>query len=623
MESKIKDIKLDYRSILFILKTSLLDKNENVKVATLEMLGAIGRVEVFPIAALAMKDKSPRIRATTVQVLGNIKDKAAIPHLLNALEDDSPIVRAFAAKGLGKTGSETVTQKLISFLKTENEEIARIAISSAIGKMGLTVSVKPLMEILDDEKADDSLKYIASLSLSLITGKIANPSAMIFRLRDSYGKYSPRYLFDLNPFGDFARISYLSFLIDNEYPGNNYEILEKLNEIKNLEAEELLLTLMEDESAGLREKAAQALVMSFYMTYGDDFNKEIIELMDTIDKRKLVCLVNAVRIYDPQLSHTFFFNMTEEDSRLKSTSPDPLKTRKTEAISLFLNTLSKYDKNKEKSPVGNHPNSEEMIIRCLATLLHDEDKYLRKLTANILAEIESESLEKYLKVYIEDENNDPEIKRLFLSTLLKKNHLTGKPLFEILADFFLEDYNRARFKIEKSMDKANRKKLLAPIDKAIKSSNPVTGDAAILARIKIDPNEFFLLEHINNPNTKVRRKITRALGETRNNEMLPFLTEALDDEDPKVSIIAANYLFKMGQIRHTEKTVEMLNRLKIDELLDLKLYPGFYTNNPNLIKPLIKASKKANKRTFLHIVDILREMGKSIRDDRFFVERIV
>ena len=65
----------------------------------------------------------------------------------------------------------------------------------------------------------------------------------------------PAYLFDLDPFGDFARISYLSFLIGIEYPGNNYETLEKLNEIKNMKAEELLITLMEDESTGLREKA--------------------------------------------------------------------------------------------------------------------------------------------------------------------------------------------------------------------------------------------------------------------------------------------------------------------------------------------------------------------------------
>ena len=362
--------------------------------------------------------------------------------------------------------------------------------------------------------------------------------------------------------------------------------------------------------------------MSFYMTYGDDFNNEIIKLMDTMGKRKQFCTINAIRIYDPKLSRTFFFNMMERDSRSEDSSLIPVKSEKTKAISILLDILSKNDKNTEKTPDDNHPNSEEMVIRSLVSLLHDEDKELRKLTANILADIESESLEKYLKVYIENEKNDPEIKRIFLSKLLtKKNHLTGKPLFEILADFFLEDYNKTRFKMEKSMDKANRKKLMAPIEKALKSSNPVTRDAAILAKIRIDPNEFFLLEHINHPNVIIRREVTRALGESHNPEMIPFLAEALDDNDPTTAIIAAHSLFMLGQTRHTEKIVKMINRLDTDELLDLKLHPGFYTNNPDLIKPLIKASKKANRRTFLHIVDILREMGRNIGDDRYFVKR--
>jgi HEAT repeat protein len=118
------------------------------------------------IDALGYQDDQ-NVRLAAASALGKLGDSKAVDPLINAFDDDS-IVKEVAVISLGEIGDSKAVLPLISLLEDENWE-GRTSAVKALGKIGDTRAVKPLLDILKGN--NQTLKWIAEKALETITGE--------------------------------------------------------------------------------------------------------------------------------------------------------------------------------------------------------------------------------------------------------------------------------------------------------------------------------------------------------------------------------------------------------------------------------------------------------------------
>ncbi|MGK7897402.1 MAG: HEAT repeat domain-containing protein, partial [Xenococcus sp. (in: cyanobacteria)] len=100
----------------------------------------------------AIKDKDRNVRQHATEILGQVASKWVVKQLIQACEEKDPIVRDKALWALEKICCfEGGKQELISHLRNQETNILRGAVWAS-GKIGLTMAVKPLINLLFKEK---------------------------------------------------------------------------------------------------------------------------------------------------------------------------------------------------------------------------------------------------------------------------------------------------------------------------------------------------------------------------------------------------------------------------------------------------------------------------------------
>ena len=118
------------------------------------------------IEALGYQDDH-NVRFAAALALGRVGDSRAVNPLISALEDQ-PRVREAAAKALGEIGDPSAVRNLIAALEDADWEISS-TIAKALGKIGDPRATKPLINLLRDKSKN--VRWPASQALNAVTGE--------------------------------------------------------------------------------------------------------------------------------------------------------------------------------------------------------------------------------------------------------------------------------------------------------------------------------------------------------------------------------------------------------------------------------------------------------------------
>ncbi|MFN2234292.1 MAG: HEAT repeat domain-containing protein [Anaerolineales bacterium] len=121
------------------------------------------------IKALSFPDDH-NVRFEAAAALGDVGDSNCIEPLIAAL-DDCKRVREVAIRSLGKIGDQQAIPSLVEALQDEDWEIRSMATRS-LGTIGDESAIEPLINAL--EKESESVRWYTLQALSNITGENSN-----------------------------------------------------------------------------------------------------------------------------------------------------------------------------------------------------------------------------------------------------------------------------------------------------------------------------------------------------------------------------------------------------------------------------------------------------------------
>jgi HEAT repeat protein len=146
-----------------------------------EALGEIGDSRAVPVLIDALKDENSGVQNSAAGALGKIGDVSAVPALIDALNNKNWRMQYRAAWALGNIGVNDEQLETIIQMLRHGDEYTRRGIAEALGEIGDSRAVDPLMGLLDDPKARrvalNALKKLGkaaleSMSRTYVKGKI-------------------------------------------------------------------------------------------------------------------------------------------------------------------------------------------------------------------------------------------------------------------------------------------------------------------------------------------------------------------------------------------------------------------------------------------------------------------
>ncbi|MDP2796833.1 MAG: HEAT repeat domain-containing protein [Methanoregula sp.] len=243
----------------------------------------IRRRDIVGLARL-LEHKDPQIQYEAAEALGNIGDESAVGPLITALKrDEFSGVRWKAAEALSKIGNPAV-DLLIATLQYPDDDV-RWKAAIALGEIGNPDAIEPLIQLLSDDdrfvrsraahalsmignpaappliqalkKGDPDVRWGAALAL----GKIKNPIAvepLILALADEETMVRAEAASALASIGTPALGPLLGFL-KGAHGETRIEVMTAIGELKNADAIEPLIQLLENADDNERKAIADAI----------------------------------------------------------------------------------------------------------------------------------------------------------------------------------------------------------------------------------------------------------------------------------------------------------------------------------------------------------------------------
>jgi HEAT repeat protein len=149
-----------------------------VRAAAVRALGRLGAPGAVEPLLLALDDEDGAVRQAAPTALNTIGDWRAAPWLIEALDD--PAARVPAAYALGRIGSSTAVKPLIERLGDADPEMRKAA-ATALGALNAEAAAPALLRLLSDD--DEELRSVAITAL----GRIDSPRS-VAALRRAYGR---------------------------------------------------------------------------------------------------------------------------------------------------------------------------------------------------------------------------------------------------------------------------------------------------------------------------------------------------------------------------------------------------------------------------------------------------
>ena len=144
------------------------ERDEEVKVALLGALAALGEPAVADVAARELSDSRPAVRGAALDAVAALSGESAEPRLLAALGDPSPLVRRRAVLQLGFSRGSSVEEALRATLADRDPGVARAAALALSGRSTATAQ-GALARALDH--GDESVRRVASKAVARWSGE--------------------------------------------------------------------------------------------------------------------------------------------------------------------------------------------------------------------------------------------------------------------------------------------------------------------------------------------------------------------------------------------------------------------------------------------------------------------
>ena len=277
-----------YKRLLYLMVLSVVELTFFDRINPAGLLGPdvkklTGRRDIAGLSRL-LEHKDPQIQYEAAEALGNIGDEKAIGPLITALKrDEFSGVRWKAAEALSKIGNPAVEQ-LIATLQYPDDDV-RWKAAIALGEIGNPDAVEPLIQLLSDDdrfvrsRAAHALSMIGKAAIgplihalqngdpgvrwgaALALGKTKNPLAvepLILALADEEAMVRAEAAAALASIGTPALAPLLNFLKGSKGE-TRLEVMTALGELKNADAIEPLVQLLENADDDERQAIADAI----------------------------------------------------------------------------------------------------------------------------------------------------------------------------------------------------------------------------------------------------------------------------------------------------------------------------------------------------------------------------
>lgn len=107
-----------------------------LKIRALKAMAGRGTEEIIEVMSIGLNDKAPQVRVASVEALGAVTAEAAIPYLIRATEDKDAKVRRGAVKGLSEfLVDDRIVETLGKAIDDTDENVRREAVD-ALGLLG-------------------------------------------------------------------------------------------------------------------------------------------------------------------------------------------------------------------------------------------------------------------------------------------------------------------------------------------------------------------------------------------------------------------------------------------------------------------------------------------------------
>ncbi|OHC06226.1 MAG: hypothetical protein A3J92_00465 [Planctomycetes bacterium RIFOXYC2_FULL_41_27] len=205
----------------------------------------------------ATADMQEEVRIEVIQALGEIGDERAVKPLVYALGDESLVVREKSASALGKLGRPEAEEALISSLNSNTNLSLVCAIIEAMGQIGDTRAVEPLIAFLNHKEA--KIREYTAVSLGKLRDSRAVAS-LIAALNDEQERVRWYAADSLGKIGDPVCVDSLIKLLSDTNARVRESAVTALGQIGNQQAIESLVKALQDVDKRVAEQASESLV---------------------------------------------------------------------------------------------------------------------------------------------------------------------------------------------------------------------------------------------------------------------------------------------------------------------------------------------------------------------------
>jgi len=231
------------------------DQNREVRARAVQALGRSKDPRaVEPVIGL-LEDSDPRIVSLAVEALGELQDPRAIEPLIAMTRDDRGFVDS-AVEALRRIGEPAVEPLIVTFQNSSLDVGARAAVATALGSIGDSRAVEPLVAALNSEEG--YLKPYAAESLGRI-GDARAVESLIAALADADLTVRVSAILALERIKDPRAVGPLVAVLKDEYPPNRRAAVQALGTIGGDDVSEPLIAALQDEDLDVRICGVQAL----------------------------------------------------------------------------------------------------------------------------------------------------------------------------------------------------------------------------------------------------------------------------------------------------------------------------------------------------------------------------
>lgn len=266
-----------------------LPASEHIKILqTLEKLPRNKRIVI--INYFLTVEKNPAVLSYLVKLTNKIENNLTFDILIdiflsNELEDneDTRKLKCEITKIIGKPSNNEAVIPLLYVLNNKNEHyLVRLACAEALGKIGSSYAVSPLIEVMqDNEEKSVYLKESAAKALGML-GDIRAIDPLVNVLETKNGLFNKftflkerviEALGKLGNFEDEKSIKGLKAALSDEAVCIRCGAIEALSEINNEKVIPLIENMLNDES----EEVLKTAIFALYDICGSEYLKNLVQ----------------------------------------------------------------------------------------------------------------------------------------------------------------------------------------------------------------------------------------------------------------------------------------------------------------------------------------------------------